>query len=313
MNRRELLARAAALAAAATFPPAIAHAAPRTTRHHANGRIVAHEPWGTLEQVGNGTWAMLSTPLVDRTTLCNGGLIAGRDAVLMIEAFGTDAGARWMSDQSLALTGRRPTHVLVTHYHADHTAGIAAATAQGATLHLTARTRDLILERNTNPARELLAGASIIDASRESTLELGARRVTLRPLEGHTGSDIAVSADDGATLFAGDLVWYEMFPNFVDATPSRLSASVRALRSPAVHTVIPGHGTRTDAAGLEHFVTLLDAVESAARSALARGATAEQAGQAFRMPAGMEQWTLFNARYYERAIGAWLREWGNAG
>jgi glyoxylase-like metal-dependent hydrolase (beta-lactamase superfamily II) len=282
-------------------------------RYAVGGRIIAREPWGTLEQVGEGIWAMLSTPLADRTTLCNGGLIAGRDGVLMIEAFGSEAGARWMSDQSLALTGRRPTQVLVTHYHADHTAGIPAATAHGATLHLTARTRDLVLERNTNPPRELLAGASVIDATRESTIDLGARRITLRPLDGHTGSDVAVSVDNGATLFAGDLVWYEMFPNFVDATPSRLSASVRALRSPAVRTVIPGHGTRTDAAGLERFVALLDAVEAAARSALSRGATAEQAGQAFRMPAGMEQWTLFNARYYERAIGAWMRELSNAG
>ena len=313
MNRRELLARAAALAAASAFPAAIAQAGTRRLRHESGTRIVAREPWGTLEHVGDGIWAMLSTPLVDRTTLCNGGLIAGRDGVLMIEAFGSEAGARWMSDQSLALTGRRPTHVLVTHYHADHTAGIAAATAQGATLALTARTRDLIIERNTNPPRELLAGASIIDASRESTLDLGARRATLRPLDGHTGSDVAVSVDDGATLFAGDLVWYEMFPNFVDATPSRLSASVRALRSPALRTVIPGHGTRTDAVGLERYMALLDAVESAARSALARGATAEQAGQTFRMPAGMEQWTLFNARYYERAIGAWMRELGSAG
>jgi len=312
VNRRELLARAAAFAAASAFPAAVLSAA--APRSSARSRfVVAREPWGTLERVGEGIWAMLSTPLADRTTLCNGGLIAGRDGVLMIEAFGSEAGARWMSDQSLALTGRWPTQVLVTHYHADHTAGIPAAVAHGASLHLTARTRDLVLERNTNPPRELLAGASVLDATRESTFDLGARRITLRPLDGHTGSDVAVSVDDDATLFAGDLVWYEMFPNFVDATPSRLSASVRALRSPAVRTVIPGHGTRTDAAGLERFIALLDAVEGAARSALARGATAEQAGQEFRMPAGMEQWTLFNARYYERAIGAWMRELGNAG
>jgi glyoxylase-like metal-dependent hydrolase (beta-lactamase superfamily II) len=251
---------------------------------------------------------MLSTPLIDRTTLCNGGLIAGRDGVLMIEAFGTEAGARWMSDQSLALTGRRPTHVLVTHYHADHTAGIPAAMAHGATLHLTARTRDLVLERNTNPPRDPLMRASLIAPARESTLDLGARRITLRPLDGHTGSDVVVSVDDGATLFAGDLVWYEMFPNFVDAVPSRLSASVRALRSPALRTLIPGHGTRTDSAGLGRYLSLLDAVEGAARSAMSRGLSAEAAAQEFRMPAGMEGWTLFNTRYFERAIGAWLRE-----
>lgn len=311
MNRRELLSRTAAFAAVSLLPSSAFDASAfsaATPRNGARSRIVAREPWGTLEQVGERVWAMLSTPLADRTTLCNGGLIAGRDGVLMIEAFGTDAGARWMSDQSLALTGRRPSHVLVTHYHADHTAGLPAAMAHGPTLHLTARTRDLVLERNTNPPRDLLTGASLIDATRDTVIDLGTRRITLRPLDGHTGSDVAVWLEDTGTLFAGDLVWYEMFPNFVDATPSRLSASVRALRSPQVRALIPGHGTRTDAAGLDRYISLLDAVESAARSAKARGITAEAAGQEFRMPPGMEGWTLFNPRYYERAIGAWMRE-----
>lgn len=300
MNRRDLLARAAAIVAGTLLPaPAFAFG-PRT---------VAREPWGTLEEVGDGIWAMLSTPLVDRTTLCNGGLIAGRDGVLMIEAFGSDTGAQWMSEQALALTGRRPSHLVLTHYHGDHTAGLPAAMAfGGVTLHVTARTCELVLERNANPPRALLAEASIIDPSRETVLDLGGRRVTLRPLDGHTGSDVAVWVDDAAALFAGDLVWYEMFPNFVDATPSRLSASVRALRAPSPRTVIRGHGTRTDAAGLDRFVSLLDTVEAAARAAVAQGVSAEDAGRAFQMPAGMADWTLFNARYFERAIGAWMRE-----
>jgi glyoxylase-like metal-dependent hydrolase (beta-lactamase superfamily II) len=314
VNRRELLVQAAAAAAVSLFPaPALASGRRAATPAGAGqrARTVAREPWGTLEEVGDGIWAMLSTPLADRTTLCNGGLIAGRDGVLMIEAFGSAAGAEWMSDQALALTGRRPSQVVVTHYHADHTAGLPAAMAHGdVRLHLTARTRDLVLERNANPPRELLLGAVPIDPTRETLLDLGARRVTLRPLEGHTGSDVAVWVDDSATLFAGDLVWYEMFPNFVDATPSRLSESVRALRVPSPRTVIPGHGTRTDAEGLERFVSLLDAVEAAARAAIARGQSAEVAGRKFAMPAGMTDWTLFSPRYFERAIGAWMRELG---
>jgi glyoxylase-like metal-dependent hydrolase (beta-lactamase superfamily II) len=309
VNRRELLGRAAALAAASLLPaPVLAASATRTTGRVSRTRIVAREPWGTLEEVGDGIWAMLSTPLTDRTTLCNGGLVAGRNGVLMVEAFGSDAGARWMSDQALALTGRRPSHVVLTHYHADHTAGLPAAMAHGGvTLHVTAQTRDLVLERNANPPLELLSAATPLDASGETVIDLGARRVILRPLAGHTGSDVAVWVEDAATLFAGDLVWYEMFPNFIDAVPARLSTSVRALRTPMPRTVVPGHGTRTDAAGLDRFLTLLDSVEAAAQSAIARGLSAEEAGRAFRMPAEMAHWTLFNARYYERAIDAWMR------
>ena len=62
------------------------------------GRVVAQEPWGRLERIADGVWALISTPLTgDRTTLCNGGLVAGRNGVLMVEAFASDVGARWMA------------------------------------------------------------------------------------------------------------------------------------------------------------------------------------------------------------------------
>jgi hypothetical protein len=38
--------------------------------------------------------------------------------------------------------------------------------------------------------------------------------------------------------------------------------------------------------------------------------TAEEAGGAYRLPAGLEEWTLFNPGYFARAIGAWMEELG---
>lgn len=301
-----MLARSAAVAASALLVPDALRAGMRGL---VPPKALAREPWGTLTEIGDGIWAMLSTPLVDRTTLCNGGLIAGRDAVLMVEAFGSEDGARWMSDQALALTGKRPTRVVLSHFHADHTAGLPGAVGdEAAAVHVTVRTRALILERNANPPRELLASAVAIAPDVETQIELGGRRVTLRPLEGHTGSDVAVWVEDAATLFSGDLVWWGMFPNFVDAQPSRLSRSVRELSALGARRVVPGHGSLTDADGLTRYVGLLDRVERAAREALAAGVSAEEAGRAFRMPEGMDDWTLFNPRYYERAIAAWMRE-----
>ena len=43
-------------------------------------------------------------------TLVYGGIVAGRAGVLVVEAFGSDAGARWMAEQARALTGRTATH-----------------------------------------------------------------------------------------------------------------------------------------------------------------------------------------------------------
>ena len=266
------------------------------------------EPWGTLEPVGPDVWAMLSTPLADRTTLCNGGLVAGRDGVLLVEAFGSDAGARWMRERARALTRREPTQVLLTHYHADHAGGIRGAREAGAALLCTARTRDDVRTRNAGAPVELLAHAQLLPADGEQLLDLGGRRVRLVSLDGHTGSDVVAVVEDAGVVFAGDLVWYGMFPNFVDATPSRLSQSVRRLRALEARVYVSGHGRTTDTAGMNAYLELLGLVERAARDAHARGASAEAAAVDFRLPAAMADWTLFNPRYFERAIGAWLRE-----
>lgn len=276
-------------------------------------RTVAAEPWGRLEQVGEGIWAMVSTPLAgDRTTLCNGGLIAGRDGVLMVEAFASDAGAAWMAAQARALTGRAPTHVVLTHYHADHTGGLrgasVAGTAGSARLHATAATRELTRTRNQNVPDDLLADAVLVDPAQGDTLDLGGRRVRLAPHDGHTASDVSVRVEDAPVLFCGDLVWNGMFPNFVDAVPSRLTRSVRALRASGATTFVPGHGTVATVAEMDRYLTLLDSVEAAARRAHERGVTAEVAGAEYRIPAELGEWVLFNPRYFERAIGAWLKE-----
>lgn len=270
--------------------------------------FAAAEPWGTLDAVGENVWAMLSTPLADRTTLCNGGLVAGRDGVLLVEAFGSDAGARWMRERARALTRREPTQVLLTHYHSDHTGGLTGAREAGAELWCTARTRDDVLERNQNAPVHLLGDALLVPEAGEQVLDLGGRRVRLIALDGHTASDVAVFVEGSNVVFAGDLIWYGMFPNFVDAQPSRLTQSVRRLRALDARVYVSGHGVATDAAGVDAFIDLLDLVERAARDAHARGISAADAGAAFRMPAAMADWTLFNARYFERAIGAWMRE-----
>lgn len=309
-TRRDFLRWTASLGASAVLAPLGAPplwAAPAASLRSIGGRS-GREPWGSLEPFGRDIWAMLSTPLADRTTLCNGGLIAGRDGVLMIEAFGGDAGARWMRARARALTRREPTQLLLTHYHADHTGGLTAAREAGAELWCTARTRDDVIERNQNAPVHLLGDALLVPDGGEQVLDLGGRRVRMIALDGHTASDVVAFVEEDGVVFAGDLIWYGMFPNFVDARPSRLTASVRRLRALNARVYVSGHGVTTNAAGVDAFLDLLGLVERAARDAQTRGLSAEAAGAAFRMPATMSDWTLFNPRYFERAIGAWMRE-----
>ena len=104
--------------------------------------LIQEVPWGRLERVAEGVWAMVSTPLEDRRTLCNGGIVAGSDGVILVEAFGSPEGATWMAEQARALTGRWPDQVVMTHYHGDHVAGLPGAFFDGETptAHATAHT-----------------------------------------------------------------------------------------------------------------------------------------------------------------------------
>lgn len=275
--------------------------------------VVASEPWGRLERVADGVWALVSTPLIDRTTLCNGGIIAGRNGVVVVEAFGTDAGARWMAEQANRLTGRDPTHVVLTHFHGDHTGGLRGAKEIGApAIFATPYTRDTSRGNEEDPPNEILNRATPLDSIRPTEIDLGDRSVLVVPRQGHTDSDVTVELSDPSVVFCGDLVWNHMFPNYVHATPSRLSQAVRLIRIGDAETYVPGHGPIADRAELAAYADLLDHVEDAARTAMMEGMTAEEAGARYRLPAGMEDWTLFNPAYFSRAIGSWMEELGQA-
>jgi glyoxylase-like metal-dependent hydrolase (beta-lactamase superfamily II) len=270
--------------------------------------VVASEPWGRIEHVAEGVWAMVSTPLEDRTTLCNGGIVAGRAGVVLIESFATGSGARWMAEQASRLTGRSPTHVVLTHYHSDHTGGLAAVGGGDVSTLVTPVTRDQTGDRNPGAALDVLRDAVVLDGRRPSEIDLGDRSLIVVPRRGHTDSDLSIEIPEARTVFCGDLVWNGMFPNYVDARPSRLSNEVRVMRALGSRTYVPGHGPLADAPALDTYLGLLDDVGEAARRALERGLTAEEAGAEYRLPAGLEEWTLFSPGYFARALDAWMTE-----
>jgi glyoxylase-like metal-dependent hydrolase (beta-lactamase superfamily II) len=312
LNRRDFLGSCAAhLALAASFmPPELRRAWARSPL----GSVVAREPFGSLERVADGVWALISTPLSgDRTTISNGGLIVGRNAVLAIEGFNQPQGAQWLAGKSRELTGRWPTHVALTHYHADHANGVAGylAGADHPELRATKRTRDLVVERNqpADPARVAALDQTVfIGADASSTLDLGGRVVRVVPRRGHTESDVSIELDDPSIVFCGDLFWNAMFPNYVDAIPAQLSQSVRALRRTGDTVYVPGHGALGKLGDYDRYTAMIDEVERAARAAYTKGQTTAEAAAAFSLPAALGDWTLFSKAFYERAFAAWYKD-----
>ncbi len=278
------------------------------------GAVVARELWGRLERVADGVWALISDPLSgDRTTLANGGIIAGRNGVMAIEGLFTAHGARWMASQARQLTGRWPTHVVLTHHHADHANGVDGFKADGFPTQVLVRaeTRDQVLTKNTplvDSRTAALRDATILSATAETVVDLGARRVRIVPRAGHTSSDVSIELDDPSLVFTGDLVWNGMIPNYVDALPTELARQVRALKRDRTTVYVPGHGAMADAPAIDRYLSVLGELEKAARAAFAKGTPAPEAGKAFTLPASLGQWALFGPTFYERAFVAWNRE-----
>jgi glyoxylase-like metal-dependent hydrolase (beta-lactamase superfamily II) len=315
LSRREFLGSSAScvahLALASTLmPPAVRRAWAASPL----GTVVAREPFGNLERVADGVWALISTPLSgDRTTISNGGLVVGRDAVLAIEGFNQPQGAQWLAGKARELTGRWPTHVALTHYHADHANGVAGylAGSDHPELRATKRTRDLVVERNqpADSARVAALDQTVfIGADQPSTLDLGGRVVRVVPRRGHTESDVSIELDDPSIVFCGDLFWNAMFPNYVDAIPTQLSESVRALRRTRDTIYVPGHGALGKGADYDRYSAMIDEVERGARAAYNKGLSPADGAAAFTLPPSLGEWTLFSKAFYERAFTAWYRQ-----
>ncbi len=278
---------------------------------------VAAEPFGRLEVIGDGLWAFVSTPLGgDYTTVCNGGILAGREAVLVVEAFQTPEGARWIAEQARSLTGRWPTHVLVTHYHSDHTRGLEGYFGSPPTVHATGTTRSLVVDslppESPTSLRGRWADVVLVAEDAPATLDLGARQVRIVPHLGHTPSDVTVELPEEGITWSGDLVWNGMFPNYVDAIPSRLSRAVRTLQAQGRRIYVPGHGPVADPADLARYLQVIDGIEATARRARSDGWTSEEAAARHRIPDDLGEWTLFNPSYIQRAIEAWMKEWSES-
>ena len=138
--------------------------------------------------------------------------------------------------------------------------------------------------------------------------------MNLVPRRGHTPSDVTVELPEEGISWCGDLVWNGMFPNYMDAIPSQLSRSVRAMqadghRASTSRAMDPWQGLRT----WRRYVEVIDGLEETARRARREGWTAEEAGSRHEIPEDLGEWTLFNPSYFQRAVEAWMKEWAGQG
>lgn len=286
-------------------------AAPLTARRaygaRVRGQVVAESDFARIEQLGEGIWAVVSTPLKNGSThfetTSNGGIVQGSQGLLLIEGYMSAEGAAWVAEHAERLTGERPTHLVVTHFHADHCRGIAGVTSTVDSVYATPTTRELMAT-----GEEPILPGRLLNEEATDRLDLGGVTVRFTARKGHSPSDVTMEVEERQVVFCGDLVWNGMFPNFVDATPSHQVRHCEELLGRRGVEYVPGHGALADADGLADYLGLLQDLEIAGRRAAEQGLSPLAAAAAYQIPAPLGEFIQFGSDYVERAFVAWDRE-----
>src|SRR5216683_7955285 len=133
-SRRGFLARTSyfgALYATARLFPMSALAAELAGDSRVSQTPIVDKGFASVRKIGDGLYATISDPSKGLTTLCNGGFLAGKDAALLIEGFGSPAGASFQMDALRMVTQVPVKAALDTHHHFDHSMGNSFYGANG--------------------------------------------------------------------------------------------------------------------------------------------------------------------------------------
>jgi glyoxylase-like metal-dependent hydrolase (beta-lactamase superfamily II) len=89
---------------------------------------------------------------------------------------------------------------------------------------------------------------------------LGARKIVVKTVLGHTGGDLTIAVPDAHVLFAGDLLWRKVPPNLIDGSVKEWAATdadFAAMPDAALTRYVPGHGDVADVKDVADFRSYL--------------------------------------------------------
>jgi len=107
---------------------------------------IADAGYASVGKIGDGLYATISDTSKGFTTICNGGFLIGKDAGLLLEGFGSPAGAAFQMDAYRKATQNPATGALLTHYHFDHSMGNSFYGGNGISLWAHAAVSKRIME-----------------------------------------------------------------------------------------------------------------------------------------------------------------------
>jgi len=218
----------------------------------------------------------------------NVGIVAGDDAVLVIDtAMGAENGERILSEAQ-RIAGDRKLFLTTTHFHPEHAFGAQAFKAHATYVANSSQAEELAdkgaeyveMFSGFGPAlAELLDGVELVAPEVtymgvEARLDLGGVAVQLLYYgPAHTRGDQLVFLPEQRILFPGDLVENRFLPIFPDddAVGGRWLALLDRIDALDPAVVVPGHGAPGDLGLVDELRTYLLAVRQRVEELNAQG------------------------------------------
>lgn len=212
------------------------------------------------QRVADKVWfvqgeSALGSP-ANQNFISNAAFVVTGDSVVVIDALGSPALAHKLLQEIRRITPKPVSHVLVTHYHADHIYGLQVFKEAGAVIvahrlgleYLNADTARLRLEVSrkelapwVDEKTRLVSADQWLDQPTDMTI--GGVQFQIRPAgPSHTPEDLVFYLPGERVLFAGDLVFRGRVPFVGQADSKHWIAALDQLLRFDAHVIVPGHG-----------------------------------------------------------------------
>ena len=188
--------------------------------------------------------------------ISNAGFVVTSEGVVLFDALGTPSLAWALLQKIREITDKPITHMIVSHYHADHIYGLQVFKEEGAKIiaptgahtYLGSETaaslledRMMSLEPWVNEQTQLVPPDQIIDkALRFTSGELSFELNYLG--SAHSDGDLTLFIPEEGVLFSGDIIFEGRVPFVGDADTKVWLAKLQELETDGLKVLVPGHG-----------------------------------------------------------------------